>query len=46
MADEKYKAKYFTHDQIRTQGAIGSLNEGPVIKIHGIETRLIAWPGN
>ena len=46
MAEEKYKAKYFTHDQIRTQGAIGSLNEGPVIKIHGIETRLIAWPGN
>ena len=46
MAKEAFKAKYFTHDQIRRHGALGSLNEGVVIRIHNIETRLIAWPGN
>lgn len=46
MADLKHQAKYFTHEQIRRQGAIGNLNEGVAITAHGIHTRLIAWPGN
>lgn len=43
---DKYLAKNRTHDQIRRGGAIGNLNEGIEIMLHGIPTRLIAWPGN
>ncbi len=39
-------ARYRTHDEIRRAGAIGSLNEGAVITLHGLATRLVAWPGN
>jgi quercetin dioxygenase-like cupin family protein len=46
MAAPAHQAKYFTHEQIRRHGAIGSLNEGVVIKTHGVHTRLVAWPGN
>lgn len=46
MATPEHQAKYFTAAQIRKHGAIGSLNEGVVIKTHGLHTRLIAWPGN
>jgi mannose-6-phosphate isomerase-like protein (cupin superfamily) len=35
-----------THDQIRSAGAVGSLNRGIEIETHGVATRLIAWPGN
>jgi gentisate 1,2-dioxygenase len=28
-----------------TGGAIGSLNDGVEMEIHGMSTRLIAWPG-
>ncbi|CAN5524004.1 hypothetical protein BH09VER1_BH09VER1_50570 [soil metagenome] len=46
MASLEHQAKYFTAEQIRKHGAIGSLNEGVVIKTQGLHTRLIAWPGN
>lgn len=42
----KYLAKHRDHLKIRQQGAIGHLNEGIEILLHGIPTRLIAWPGN
>jgi len=46
MVDGAYKAMNRTHEQIRLHGAIGSFAEGIEISIHGIRTRLIAWPGN
>lgn len=41
-----YLAKNRSHDEIRRGGAIGNLNEGIEIMLHGVPTRLIAWPGN
>lgn len=35
-----------THDEIRRHGGVGNLNEGIEIALHGLATRLIAWPGN
>jgi gentisate 1,2-dioxygenase len=35
-----------THDEIRRHGGVGNLNEGIAIDVHGLQTRLIAWPGN
>jgi mannose-6-phosphate isomerase-like protein (cupin superfamily) len=32
--------------RLTTQGCDGSLRDGPVVEIHGVEARLIAWPGN
>jgi gentisate 1,2-dioxygenase len=46
MVDDAYKAMNRTHEQIRLHGAIGSFNEGIEVPVHGIRTRLIAWPGN
>lgn len=47
MADKTdFLANNRTHQQIRQSGAIGNLNEGIEIILHGIPTRLIAWPGN
>jgi mannose-6-phosphate isomerase-like protein (cupin superfamily) len=46
MMDEKCSARFRTHDQIRSHGAIGNLNDGVEITTHGVRTRLIAWPGN
>ncbi|MGH9278183.1 MAG: cupin domain-containing protein, partial [Acidimicrobiales bacterium] len=46
MAHERYQAKYKSADEIRRGGAIGNLQEGPVIDTHGVPTRLIAWAGN
>ena len=46
MIDEKYREWNRTHDEIRTHGAMGNLNRGIEITTHGINTRLIAWPGN
>lgn len=40
------RARYRTAQQIRTEGAIGNLFDGPSITAHGLETRLLAWPGN
>ncbi|HEX3421619.1 MAG TPA: hypothetical protein VHT01_10330 [Candidatus Udaeobacter sp.] len=46
MVDEKWRARFRTHDQIRSHGAIGNLNDGVEITTQGVRTRLIAWPGN
>jgi hypothetical protein len=46
VADEKWSARFRTHDQIRSHGAIGNLNDGIEIMTQGVRTRLIAWPGN
>ena len=35
-----------THEEIRRNGGVGNLNEGIEISLHGLATRLIAWPGN
>jgi quercetin dioxygenase-like cupin family protein len=35
-----------THEEIRCHGGVGNLNEGIEIAVHGLATRLIAWPGN
>ncbi len=42
---DPYRARHQTAEQIRARGAIGSLNDGVLIEIHGVPTRLIAWPG-
>jgi gentisate 1,2-dioxygenase len=42
MVDEKWSARFRTRDQIRSHGAIGNLNDGVEITIHGVPTRLIA----
>ena len=39
------RARYRTAKQIRSEGAIGNLFDGPTITAHGLETRLLAWPG-
>ena len=44
--EEAYRARNRTHEEIRQRGAISSLNDGVEIEIHGIPTRLVAWPGN
>ena len=46
MNREALLGRYRSHEAIRSGGAIGGLNEGPVITLHGVQTRLIAWPGN
>ena len=46
MVDEKWDARFRTHEEIKSHGAIGNLNEGIEITTHGMRTRLIAWPGN
>lgn len=42
---DPYRARHQTAEQIRARGAIGSLNDGVLTEIHGVPTRLIAWPG-
>ena len=46
MVDEKWSARFRTHDEIRSHGAIGNLNDGIEITAQGVRTRLIGWPGN
>lgn len=46
MIDEKWSARYCTHEEIRSRGAIGNLNDGIEIIAQNVRTRLIAWPGN
>ena len=46
MIDEKWSARFRSHDEIRSRGAIGNLNDGIEITTQGVRTRLIAWPGN
>ena len=42
---DNLRARYLTAKQIRTEGAIGNLFDGPTITAHGLDTRLLAWPG-
>ena len=42
---DKYRARYRTARQIAAEGAIGNLADGAEIRVHGLCTRLIAWPG-
>ena len=41
----KYHARNRTREEIRTRGAVFNLNEGLETTIHGIQTRLVVWPG-
>jgi len=43
---DNLRARYRTAQQIRAEGAIGNLFDGPTITAHGLETRLLGWPGN
>lgn len=43
---DTYRAWHRTAAQIRAEGAIGSLLHGIEVRIHGVRTRIIAWPGN
>lgn len=43
---QDYWERYRTHTQIRQNGAVSNLGDGIAITTHGIDTRLIAWPGN
>jgi mannose-6-phosphate isomerase-like protein (cupin superfamily) len=45
MANERHQAKYKTLAEIRHGGAVGNLQDGIEIEIHGVSSRLIAWPG-
>jgi gentisate 1,2-dioxygenase len=46
MLDKSWNARFRTHDQFRSRGALGSLNDGIEVTTQGVRTRLIAWPGN
>ena len=46
MIGEKWSARFRSHDEIRSRGAIGNLNDGIEITTQGVRTRLIAWSGN
>jgi mannose-6-phosphate isomerase-like protein (cupin superfamily) len=43
---DNLRARYRTAQQIRAEGAIGNLFDGPTITAQGLETRLLGWPGN
>jgi gentisate 1,2-dioxygenase len=45
MTKEELRARYRSAGRIRREGAIGNLFEGPSIAAHGLDTRLLAWPG-
>jgi quercetin dioxygenase-like cupin family protein len=44
--DDPYRARHRRAAEIRAGGAIGSLNDGIQVVMHGVRTRLVAWPGN
>jgi gentisate 1,2-dioxygenase len=44
--DDPYRARHRRAAEIRSGGAIGSLNDGIEFEMHGVPTRIIAWPGN
>lgn len=46
MAPQRYQARFKTREEIRAGGAIGNLQDGITIRTHGVDTRLVAWPGN
>ena len=45
MIPDNARARYRSADQIRQHGAIGNLFDGVSIPVHGLDTRLVAWPG-
>jgi gentisate 1,2-dioxygenase len=46
MENQDYSERFRTHIQIREGGALTNLADGISITTNGINTRLIAWPGN
>jgi uncharacterized cupin superfamily protein len=44
--NESFRDWTRTREQIRQEGAVGSLCRGIEIETHGMRTRVIAWPGN
>jgi gentisate 1,2-dioxygenase len=46
MAEERRQARFSTLEEVRLSGAIGNLQDGAEITTHGVQTRLVAWPGN
>lgn len=45
MVPDHLRARYRSADQIRSEGAVGNLFDGVAITAHGLDTRLLAWPG-
>ncbi len=45
MTPDNASARYRRADQIRAHGAVGNLFDGVSMPIHGLDTRLVAWPG-
>jgi len=45
MVPDRFKARYRSAHQCRTEGAIGNLFDGVEIEVQGLNTRLVAWPG-
>ena len=43
---DEFRARYRSASEIRSEGAIGSLFQGIGITTHGLQARLLAWPGN
>lgn len=46
MIDERFREWNRDHATIRRHGAVGHLGRGIEIMVHGMPSRLIAWPGN
>src|SRR5262245_21443418 len=44
--NESFREWTRKREQIRQEGAVGSLCRGIEIETHGMRTRIIAWPGN
>ena len=45
QVNDEMRARYRTAQKIRLEGAIANLFDGVTIQVHGLATRLIAWPG-
>ncbi len=45
MAAERHQARYKSYQELRRSGGIGNLAQGPELEVHGLRTRLLAWPG-
>jgi gentisate 1,2-dioxygenase len=45
VTKDELRARYRSARRIRSEGAVGNLFEGPTITAHGLDTRLLAWPG-
>jgi hypothetical protein len=42
---DPFRARHRAAAETRKAGAIGSLNNGVETEMHGVPTRLVAWPG-